>query len=568
MASSSSVHPVRARAWVLNAEFDIAEHPQLANPDTNQIFPEYVKGIIHGRSPYLAHNMKGTTLISFSMPTVLSSLSNRDVVPVLGIFHGSHAVSMGTVQALFGNIRGLTATWGDLRFGPGETYRSFNEHPALLAFLRQSSIGGIDRSLWCRVDYMGVSDSRQPTTSRNEERGRAWRFEAMIDVAHHKGLIDAQGDISSEYFRLHILQGIADWETTIEQWDLVCYSVHRNIRCLQNSDSVPVVGFFRHKTQNRRRNFMQAMLSGIYGLTVNWTAVTLGPGRSLASHADYQAFLKASTQDQDSNPNLMARVDVKAPDAPPRRRGPAVGSVRSRPPLAPLDSLLNAIGSEATALPEFRTLADSAAKTTASRARALPALPAPPAAAPTPPAALAAQVRIAPPRPARPRLSRPPARPRPHPRPLPASARLSRPPARPRRLARGASRPPAPALIPPAPGAGPSVADMRRASSAARHAGGATAQPLARVWGGRINATQHDGRAVHAAGFVEWRGHSRRAADADAQHAPVAGQRRPPPFPITLSTPPPSPASPLPRAEPPHCTAPWALPLAHREGVA
>jgi hypothetical protein len=79
---------------VLNAEFDIAEHPQLANPDTNQIFPEYVKGIVHGRSPYLAHNMKGTTLISFSMPTVLSSLSNRDVVPVLGIFHGSHAVSM------------------------------------------------------------------------------------------------------------------------------------------------------------------------------------------------------------------------------------------------------------------------------------------------------------------------------------------------------------------------------------------------------------------------------------------------------------------------------------------
>ena len=108
---------------------------------------------------------------------------------------------------------------------------------------------------------------------------------------------------------------------------------------------------------------MQAMLSGIYGLTVNWTAVTLGPGRSLASHADYQAFLKASTQDQDSNPNLMARVDVKAPDAPPRRRGPAVGSVRSRPPLAPLDSLLNAIGTTALgALPGFHTLADSVAK--------------------------------------------------------------------------------------------------------------------------------------------------------------------------------------------------------------
>ncbi len=122
MASSSSVHPMSAYAWVLNAEFNIAEHPQLAYPDTNQIFSEYVKGIFCGRDPYLADNMKGTTLISFSMPTDLSSLSNRDVVPVLGIFHGSHAVSMDKVQALLSNIRGLNSTWGELRFGPGETY--------------------------------------------------------------------------------------------------------------------------------------------------------------------------------------------------------------------------------------------------------------------------------------------------------------------------------------------------------------------------------------------------------------------------------------------------------------
>ncbi len=86
------------------------------------------------------------------MPTDLSSLSNRDVVPVLGIFHGLHAVSMGTVQALLSNIRGLNATWGELRFGPGETYRLFHEHPAVLAFLRQSSLEGIDPSLLCGVD--------------------------------------------------------------------------------------------------------------------------------------------------------------------------------------------------------------------------------------------------------------------------------------------------------------------------------------------------------------------------------------------------------------------------------
>jgi hypothetical protein len=228
---------------VLNAEFDIVEHQQLADPDTNQIFSEYVKGKFRERDPYLAHNMKGTTLISFSMPTNLSSLSNRDVVPVLGIFLGSHAISMGTVQALFGNIRGLTAQWGELRFGPGEASKSLHAHPALLAFLHGSSLGGINPSLSYRVDYMGVSDTRQPTTSKTEERGRAWRFEAMIDVAHHKGPIDAQGDIFSDYFCLHILQGITNWETIFERfepWDLVCYSVPRNIGCLQTRDSVPV----------------------------------------------------------------------------------------------------------------------------------------------------------------------------------------------------------------------------------------------------------------------------------------------------------------------------------------
>jgi hypothetical protein len=106
---------VCARAWLLNAKFNVAEHPQLTNPDINQIIPEYVEGRFRGRDPYLAKRMKGMTLISFSMPTALSSLSDQGIVPVLGILHGSHEISMGTVQALFGNIRGLTATWGDLQ---------------------------------------------------------------------------------------------------------------------------------------------------------------------------------------------------------------------------------------------------------------------------------------------------------------------------------------------------------------------------------------------------------------------------------------------------------------------
>ncbi len=130
MASSSSEQSVSACAWLLNAEFDVAEQPQLTKTDSNQILREYLKGIYSGQAPNLAQKMKGMTLISLSMPTDLSSLSNRDVVPVLGIFHGSHAVSKVTVQALFGNIRGVTTTWGDLQFGPGETYRSSTSCPA------------------------------------------------------------------------------------------------------------------------------------------------------------------------------------------------------------------------------------------------------------------------------------------------------------------------------------------------------------------------------------------------------------------------------------------------------
>jgi hypothetical protein len=77
MAGSTSEQTVCARAWLLNTEFDVAEHPQLANPDTNRIFPEYVKGMFRGRAPYLAPKMKA-----------MSSLSDSSVASVLGIFHG------------------------------------------------------------------------------------------------------------------------------------------------------------------------------------------------------------------------------------------------------------------------------------------------------------------------------------------------------------------------------------------------------------------------------------------------------------------------------------------------
>ncbi len=75
---------------------------------------------------------------------------------------------------------------------------------------------------------------------------------------------------------------------------------------------------------------MQAMLGSVSGLTLKWTMVPLGPVGSLASHAEYQAFLEASTKDKDSNPSLMIRIDIQgSSEAPPKKRGFASGH---RPP--------------------------------------------------------------------------------------------------------------------------------------------------------------------------------------------------------------------------------------------
>ena len=100
-ASSSPAADPLARAWHLFAEFDIAKHTRLTNPDTDQIFPEYVREVIAAREKYLDARIKGLHLITYSVPTTLSSLQNRDVVPVDAIFNASHLVSQRTVETVF-----------------------------------------------------------------------------------------------------------------------------------------------------------------------------------------------------------------------------------------------------------------------------------------------------------------------------------------------------------------------------------------------------------------------------------------------------------------------------------
>ena len=140
-AGSSSATDPQARAWFLTAYFDVAKHTRLANSDTDQIFPEYVRQVFAAREKYLDSRIKGLNLISYSIPTTLSSLRNRGVVPVEAIFHGSHLVSQRTIETIFERIDGLTVYWGALCYGQGQTWSSLNEHAAFITFLACGGTG-------------------------------------------------------------------------------------------------------------------------------------------------------------------------------------------------------------------------------------------------------------------------------------------------------------------------------------------------------------------------------------------------------------------------------------------
>jgi hypothetical protein len=129
----------RARTWFLQAEFDVAVHTRLANSNTSQNFSEYIRELIDFRLSYLNSRLKGINFISYSMPRTLSSLRQRGIVSMNGIFHGSRVVSQHTVQGLFGSVDGLTASWAALYFGQGEVWPSLNDHAMFKTFLREPS---------------------------------------------------------------------------------------------------------------------------------------------------------------------------------------------------------------------------------------------------------------------------------------------------------------------------------------------------------------------------------------------------------------------------------------------
>ena len=77
----SSGKDTSARAWHLFAQFHVAAHTRLADPETDQLFPDYVREIFAARAKYLDRRIKGLHLITYSMPTTLSSLQNAGNCP-------------------------------------------------------------------------------------------------------------------------------------------------------------------------------------------------------------------------------------------------------------------------------------------------------------------------------------------------------------------------------------------------------------------------------------------------------------------------------------------------------
>jgi hypothetical protein len=45
------------------------------------------------------------------------------------------------------------------------------------------------------INSGGVSEDRQPDIRRDEERARAWKFEAVVDAADHADIIQARGEV-------------------------------------------------------------------------------------------------------------------------------------------------------------------------------------------------------------------------------------------------------------------------------------------------------------------------------------------------------------------------------------
>ena len=316
-ASYAADVAIRARAWILDAVIDINSHPRLVNDsgsDTSKLSHEYVHSIFDRSYSFMTDTLKtmrGLDVISFSMPKDRSSLCYKDAVPVTGIMHGTHEISLDTVKAMFGRIDGFIAAWTPMHFGPGLPCKAITDHAMYKAFLDTSSPIPTDPITNIRVDFRGILGTGHAVIHCLKERSRVWMLEGAINSVLHKGLVN-ENVIFHDYLRQHIFSGNSVWEQSAEAWEFVSYAMQKDCSSLQNKDSVPLQGLFVHGSQAVRLQSFQSFFEGIPGLNVTWKPVYVGRGASFASTDVYREFLNTSTKDPaDPNPKLMIRVDVK-----------------------------------------------------------------------------------------------------------------------------------------------------------------------------------------------------------------------------------------------------------------
>jgi hypothetical protein len=229
---------IRARAWMLDAVLDVYSHPQLVNTNRDEISHEYVKKMFESCESYLAYTMKGLNLISFSMPKHQSTLMSKDV-PVVAILHGTHEISLHTVQAMFGRIKGFQSMWTPICYGPGTLYKAFEDHVMYKRFLDSSSTLLTDPITQTRVDYKGDSGIKQATSNKLKERTRIWSFTGLFNCVLQPDLVNEHG-INHYLLRQRILSGNSVWEQSADDWALVSYAMQKDCSSVLNGDCLIV----------------------------------------------------------------------------------------------------------------------------------------------------------------------------------------------------------------------------------------------------------------------------------------------------------------------------------------
>jgi hypothetical protein len=268
---------------MLDAVLDVDSHPHLVNANNHEteISHEYVKRIFQRCDLHRANTlntMKGLDLISFSVPKHRSSLLNRNAVPVTAILHGTHEISLHTVQAMFGRIEGFWSAWKPLYYGPGTLYKALEDHAMYKTFLESSSTSQADPITHIRVDYTGNSGTRQATIAKLKARSRIWKFEGVINFVLQPGLLN-EHEMFHDYLRHQILSGSSGWQQSADAWELVSYAIQKDKRfaafaqcpSLPSGNDVPVHGIFVHGSRAVRLQSFQSILDGIPGLAVTWT---------------------------------------------------------------------------------------------------------------------------------------------------------------------------------------------------------------------------------------------------------------------------------------------------------